>query len=94
MRGIEACFDRIEHVALMEGKRVYRRRKGSPTWRLVRDSDNFVVLVHGTEDATSAVREQVDEVGASMGLRRSREKTRVRHLKPCTPSRFSDTETR
>lgn len=78
----------------MEGNRAYRRRKGSPTWRLVRGSDNFAVLVHGTEDNTSAVREQVDEVVASTGLRLSPEKTRVRHLKPCTPFRFSDTETR
>ena len=63
-----------------EGKRAYRRRTGSPTWRLVRYADDFVVLVHGTEDDTEAMREQVGEVLAPMGLRLSPEKTRVRHL--------------
>lgn len=63
-----------------EGKRAYRRRKGSPTWRLVRYADDFVVLVHGTEDDTKAMREQVGEVLAPMGLRLSPEKTQVRNL--------------
>ncbi|WP_214633152.1 group II intron reverse transcriptase/maturase [Antrihabitans cavernicola] len=63
-----------------EGKRAYRRRKGSPTWRLVRYADDFVVLVHGTRNDTEAVREQVGEVLAPMGLRLSPEKTHVRHL--------------
>lgn len=35
-----------------EGKRGYRRRKGWPTWRLVRYANDFVVLVHGTEHDT------------------------------------------
>ncbi|XVQ16166.1 reverse transcriptase domain-containing protein [Spirillospora sp. CA-255316] len=42
-----------------EGKRGYRRRRGLPTWRLVRYADDFVVLVHGTEHDTQAVREDV-----------------------------------
>lgn len=63
-----------------EGKRAYRRRKGSSTWRLVRYADDFVVLVHGTEADTVAVREQIAAVLAPMGLRLSPEKTHVRHL--------------
>jgi RNA-directed DNA polymerase len=63
-----------------EGKRAYRRHKGAPTWRLVRYADDFVVLVHGTRHDTEAMREQVGEVLAPMGLRLSLEKTHVRHL--------------
>ncbi|MDQ1491629.1 MAG: RNA-directed polymerase, partial [Actinomycetota bacterium] len=41
-----------------EGKRAYRRRKGRPTWRVVRYADDFVVLVHGTEADTAVLREE------------------------------------
>lgn len=36
------------------GKRIYRRRKGLPTWRIVRYADDFVVLVHGNHDDVHA----------------------------------------
>ncbi|MGH3328795.1 MAG: reverse transcriptase domain-containing protein [Streptomycetales bacterium] len=60
-----------------EGKRVYPRRKGSPTWRLVRYADDFVVLVHGTEHDTQALREDIAEVLAPLRLRLSEAKTQV-----------------
>jgi RNA-directed DNA polymerase len=63
-----------------EGKRGYRRRKGLPTWRLVRYADDFVVLVHGTEHDTQAVREDVAGVLEPMGLRLSPAKTQIVHL--------------
>lgn len=63
-----------------EGKRAYRRRKGLPTWRLVRYADDFVVLVHGTENDTQAVREDVARVLAPLGLRLSEAKTQIVHL--------------
>ncbi|WP_433716359.1 group II intron reverse transcriptase/maturase [Nocardia sp. CA-084685] len=63
-----------------EVKRAYRRRKGSPTWRIVRYADDFVVLVHGAEHDAAAMREQVGKVLAPLGLRLSPEKTTVRHL--------------
>ncbi|WP_211260826.1 group II intron reverse transcriptase/maturase [Amycolatopsis jejuensis] len=63
-----------------EGKRQYRRRKGLPTWRLVRYADDFVVLVHGTQDDTQAMREDVAGVLAPMGLRLSEAKTQVVHM--------------
>jgi RNA-directed DNA polymerase len=63
-----------------EGKRAYRRRKGAPTWRLVRYADDFVVLIHGSRNDTEAMREQTSEVLAPMGLQLSLEKTHVRHL--------------
>jgi RNA-directed DNA polymerase len=62
------------------GRRNYRRSRGLPTWRLVRYADDFVVLVHGTQDHTAAVREDVAAVLAPMGLRLSPAKTRIVHL--------------
>ncbi|WP_371786531.1 group II intron reverse transcriptase/maturase [Streptosporangium subroseum] len=63
-----------------EGKRGYRRRKGMPTWRLVRYADDFVVLVHGTEHDTQVVREDVAKVLKPIGLRLSPAKTQIAHL--------------
>ncbi|WP_227837059.1 group II intron reverse transcriptase/maturase [Nocardia aurantia] len=63
-----------------ESKRAYRRRKGLPAWRIVRYADDFLVLVHGTQDDAEAMREQVGQVISPLGLRLSPEKTRVRHL--------------
>lgn len=63
-----------------EGKRGYRRRKGLPTWRLVRYADDFVVLVHGTHDDVQAIRENVTEVLKPVGLVLSQAKTRIVHL--------------
>lgn len=60
-----------------EGKRAYRRRKGQPTWRVVRVADDFVVLVHGTEADTAALREEVADVLEPLGLRLSQAKTRI-----------------
>ncbi|MFC5180086.1 group II intron reverse transcriptase/maturase [Actinomadura harenae] len=63
-----------------EGKRGYRRRKGLPTWRLVRYADDFVVLIHGTQDDALAVREDVARVLEPIGLRLSPAKTQIVHL--------------
>lgn len=60
-----------------ESRRARRRAKGLPTWRLVRYCDDFVVLVSGTQDATEALREDVAQVLAPMGLRLSPAKTQV-----------------
>ncbi|WP_349307792.1 reverse transcriptase domain-containing protein [Streptomyces sp. HNM0645] len=57
-----------------EGKRAYRRRKGQPTWRVVRYADDFVVLVHGTEADTATLREEVAGVLEPLGLRLSQAK--------------------
>jgi hypothetical protein len=62
------------------GRRNYRRSRGLPTWRLVRYADDFVVLVHGTQDHTAALREDVAAVLAPLGLRLSPAKTRIVHL--------------
>jgi RNA-directed DNA polymerase len=54
-----------------------RRAHGSPTWRVIRYADDFVVLVHGTQADTEALREDVARVLAPMGLRLSPAKTRI-----------------
>jgi RNA-directed DNA polymerase len=61
-------------------KRQCLRRRGEATYRLVRYADDFVVLVHGNEAATLAVREEVAHVLAPMGLRLSEAKTQVVHM--------------
>ncbi|WP_309235028.1 reverse transcriptase domain-containing protein, partial [Streptomyces lunaelactis] len=63
-----------------EGKRAYRRCKGRPTWRVVRYADDFVVLVHGTEADTAALREEIAGVLEPLGLRLSQTKTRIVHM--------------
>jgi RNA-directed DNA polymerase len=62
------------------GKRTYRRRKGLPTWRIVRYADDFVVLVHGNHDDVHALREEITHVLAELGLRLSPAKTRIVHM--------------
>jgi RNA-directed DNA polymerase len=39
-----------------------------PTWRLVRYVDDFAVLVNGDQNETEALREDVTQVLASMGV--------------------------
>ncbi|GAA3710591.1 hypothetical protein GCM10022224_090060 [Nonomuraea antimicrobica] len=63
-----------------ESRRASRRRKELPTWRLVRYADDFVILVHGTEDDALALREQIAAVLAPLGLRLSEAKTQVVHM--------------
>jgi RNA-directed DNA polymerase len=63
-----------------EYRRAARRRKGLPTWRVVRYADDFAVLVNGTGQDTEAVREDIASVLATLGLRLSEAKTRVAHM--------------
>ncbi len=61
-------------------RRAARRAKGLPTWRMVRYADDFVVLAHGTQADTEALREEVAAVLATIGLRLSPAKTRIAHI--------------
>src|SRR5215467_4160973 len=63
-----------------EARRAARRRKQLPTWKAVRYADDFAVLVHGSRQDAGALREQIAEVLATLGLRLSEAKTRVVHL--------------
>ena len=60
--------------------RATRRRKGLPTWRIVRYADDFVVLVHGTQDDTRTLHEDIARVLAPLGLRLSEAKTQMTHM--------------
>jgi RNA-directed DNA polymerase len=61
-------------------QREKRRARGLGTWRLVRYADDFVVMVHGTQQHAEQLRAEVSDVLAPMGLRLSPSKTRVVHL--------------
>jgi RNA-directed DNA polymerase len=67
-------------VMSTSGRRAARRRKGLPNWRFVRYADDFAVLIDGTRQDTEALRGQIAEVLATLGLRLSEAKTRVVHL--------------
>jgi hypothetical protein len=62
-------------------RRHLRRSRGLPTWRIVRYADDFVILVHGSENDTHALREEIAAVLAPMGLRLSMAKTSVQHMR-------------
>lgn len=61
-------------------RRVTRRAKGLPNYRLIRYADDFVVVVSGTRAHAEMLREEVTSVLAPMGLRLSEAKTAVVHI--------------
>jgi RNA-directed DNA polymerase len=61
-------------------KRARRRAQGLPNWRIVRYCDDFVVLVHGTKADVEALREEIADVLATLGLRLSPAKTHTVHM--------------
>jgi len=61
-------------------QRSRRRRAGEPVMRIIRYADDFVVMVAGTRDDAEALRGEVGNVLAPMGLRLSEPKTRVCHI--------------
>jgi RNA-directed DNA polymerase len=60
--------------------REQRRRRGLPTWHLVRYADDWVALVHGSRADAEELREQAAAVLAPLGLRLSAAKTSVTHV--------------
>ena len=60
--------------------RARRRRQTKANWRVIRYADDFVVLVHGERGDVEALREEIAEVLAPMGLRLSESKTQVVHM--------------
>ncbi len=61
-------------------RRRARRRRGLGTWRIVRYADDFVVLVFGDRHHVEALREEVSQVLAPLGLRLSPAKTQIVHM--------------
>ena len=61
-------------------QRLRIRKRGGATYRLVRYADDFVVMVHGTREHAEALRAEVTQVLAPLGLRLAADKTSVVHL--------------
>jgi RNA-directed DNA polymerase len=61
-------------------QRYRARARGGATYRLIRYADDFVVMVHGSREHAEALRGQVTEVLAPLGLRRADAKTKAVHL--------------
>jgi RNA-directed DNA polymerase len=57
-----------------------RTRSGQGNWRLIRYSDDFVLMVSGDRHHAEELREQVTAVLAPLGLRLAPEKTRTVHI--------------
>jgi RNA-directed DNA polymerase len=62
------------------GLRQYLRRKGQPTYQLVRFADDLVVLVKGTREQAEALLGQLSERVESIGLHLKPEKTGLAHI--------------
>jgi len=78
---LDEHFARVwEATSATRVDRSRRRRHGQPILRLVRYADDFVVMVSGTRGHAEALRQQVADVLAPMGLRLSEEKTSVVHI--------------
>ena len=58
-------------------QRVMRRKKGLPSFRLVRYADDFVVMVKGSRNDAERLRVEVAAVLAPMGLQLSESKTKI-----------------
>jgi RNA-directed DNA polymerase len=62
---------------LTSHQRARRKRHGEGNWKLVRYADDFVILVNGQRHHAEALKQEVADVLAPLGLRLSQEKTRV-----------------
>ncbi|MFF5219460.1 group II intron maturase-specific domain-containing protein [Micromonospora sp. NPDC000442] len=62
------------------GRRAHRRRYGRPNWRIVRYTDDFVVLVDGGRDDVTRLREEIAGTLHPLGLRLSPAKTQITHM--------------
>lgn len=63
-----------------KAERERRLRHGRANFRLVRYADDWCLMVKGTRADAEALREQIAEVLATMGLRLSEEKTLITHI--------------
>lgn len=80
---LSAIDDHFAEVWRSSGTRKQRqgiRKRGGATYRLIRYADDFVVMVYGTREHAEALREQVTQILAPLGLRLSDAKTRVVHF--------------
>ena len=61
-------------------QRQARRRRGLPTYRLVRYADDWCLMITGTQTDAEMLRDEIAGVLATMGLRLSPEKTLITHI--------------
>jgi RNA-directed DNA polymerase len=61
-------------------KRHTRKKIGLGNWRLIRYADDFVIMVSGEKHRAEALRAEVEQVLAPIGLTLSPEKTRTVHI--------------
>jgi len=62
------------------GQRNYLRSKGHATYRLIRYSDDFVIMVHGNQAQAEALKAETTAILARQGLRLSEAKTHITHV--------------
>ncbi len=63
-----------------EYRRRMHRRAGGATYRLIRYADDLVVMVNGTAEHAHALRDEVSQVAARIGLRLAEDKTHTVHI--------------
>jgi RNA-directed DNA polymerase len=61
-------------------RRTAHRKRGGATYRIVRYADDFVIMVNGSRAHAEALREEVSQVIAPLGLRLAEAKSRVCHI--------------
>lgn len=77
-RHFQAAWDTEQSPAW---RRQWRRRKGLPTYRLIRYADDFVVLLKGNREHADALREEIAQLLADrLAMTLSMEKTLVTHI--------------
>jgi RNA-directed DNA polymerase len=81
LSALDDHFDRQRREQMgTDQQRAKRKRNGLGNWKIVRYADDFVVMVSGQARHAEALREEVADVLAPMGLRLSPEKTRIVHI--------------
>lgn len=80
LSSLDDHFAEVWQATATSDRRRGIRMRGGATYRLVRYADDFVVMVHGTREHVEALRVEVADVLAPMGLRLSDAKTKVVHL--------------
>ncbi len=81
LSALDDHFDQQWHREMATaGQRRTRKRHGKASWRLVRYCDDFVLLVAGHQHHAEALRDEVTNILAPLGLRLAPEKTRVVHI--------------
>jgi hypothetical protein len=80
LSALDDYFAEIWQATKTSNRRQGIRKRGGATYRLVRYADDFVVMVYGTREHAEALRAQITQVLAPLGLRLSEAKTSVVHF--------------